>query len=299
MLRMALGPTSALPTAAPAAATPPQAKPPLPGPDDATLLALARARPELAWPADRDISRAYNAHATNTRHDLGAALAADYDWLEGDVSFADGRAVMRHRAGDHVDLDLERWVQVVATSGRGAKFDVKDPAALPDVLDLARRAGIPAHRLIFNVTGLPAPELRAIRGAFPDSIINLSPVSDADLTLADLTELQVAARIVGGRIMFPIRIDLFGTGVLNSLKPLGRVAIWNQPQLWNPRRDEQARLRATGVDGMIDLREPQGVKEIIQSAVVGGAAKVFGWNAVHKALDAVGILDRANAIIRR
>ena len=263
---------------------------PIGSPDDAALLALARARPELAWPDGRDIALAQNAHATNTRHQLAEALRGAFDWMEGDVSIEAGRPVMRHSTGDPVDLDLDRWVQLVATSGRGAKFDLKDRAALPAVLDLAMRAGIPQHRLIFNVGALPAASLHTIRRSFPDAIINLSPVSDADLTPADTAELQVAARIVGGRIMFPIRIDLLTPGVVAALRPFGRVAIWNQPQLWKPRFDERERLRVQGVDGMIDLREPRDAKEWVQAAVVGGAARVFGWGPVHKALDAVGLL---------
>lgn len=261
-----------------------------PGLDDAALLALARARPDLAWPADRDIAHARNAHVSNTRVELEAALRGEYDWIEGDVSMLDGRPVMRHAQKDAVDLDLETWVRVLAESGRGAKFDVKDREALPAVLELSARAGIPAHRLIFNVTNLSVPELHSIRRAFPDAIVNLSPVSDADLSDSDLLALQVAARIVGGRVMFPIRIDLLTDGVVQALRPFGRVAIWNTPQLWNPRRDEHARLRARGVDGMIDLREPAGVKEHVYSTALGGLAKLFGWGPVHRALDAVGLL---------
>lgn len=259
-------------------------------PDDPTLDGLARARPELAWPAGRDISLGQNAHITDTRAQLAEGLRGDFDWLEGDVSIQDGRPVMRHRSGDRVDLLLDRWVDIVAASGRGAKFDVKDAAALPAVLELAARAGIPQHRLIFNVTRLPPEGLQAIRRAFPDAIVNLSPVSDADLTPADLAELQVAARLVGGNVMFPIRLDLLTPDVVSALRPFGRVAIWNQPQLWDPRPDERTRLRAQGVDGIIDLREPAGAREWVQATVVGGAAHVFGWGPVHKALDALGIL---------
>ncbi len=262
-------------------------------PDDAALQVLAGARPELAWPLGRDIALAQNAHYTNTRAQLSAALVGDYDWMEGDVAIQDGVPVMRHRIGDQVDLDLATWLRHVAKSGRGAKIDVKDPGALPAVLELARRSGIPQHRLIFNVTLLPPEALQAIRRAFPDAIINLSPIADADLTPADLVELQVAARIVGGRIMFPIRIDLLTPEVLGALRPFGRVAIWNTPQLWNPRRDERTRLRTQGVDGMVDLRAPSGIEQRVQSALASGAAAVFGWDAVHKALDAVGMFEQA------
>lgn len=261
-------------------------------PDDATLLALAAARPELAWPAGRDIALAQNAHYTNTRAQVAAALVGDYDWMEGDVAVQGGIAVMRHRLGDQVDLDLATWFRLVAASGRGAKLDVKDPDALPAVLELARRSGIPQHRLIFNVTLLPPDQLQRIRRAFPDAIINLSPIADMDLSPADLAELQAAARVVGGRVMFPVRLDLLTPAVLAALRPFGRVAIWNTPQLWNPRRDERTRLRTQGVDGTIDLRAPSGIEQRLQSALIGGASHVLGWDAVHRALDALGILDR-------
>ena len=258
--------------------------------DDAALHALALARPELAWPVGRDIALAQNAHYTNTRAELAAALGSDFDWMEGDVAMQGGAPVLQHRSGDRVDLDLASWIGLVAASGRGAKLDIKDPDALPAVLELARRSGIPEHRLIFNVTLLPPESLQLIRRAFPGAIINLSPVSDADLTPADLAALQVAARIAGGPIMFPIRIDLLTPAVMAALRPFGRVAIWNTPQLWNPRPDERARLRSVGVDGMIDLRAPSGAEQRIQSVLVGGAARIFGWDPVHRALDALGIL---------
>lgn len=270
-------------------ASPPVGARPVGAHGDAALLALAIARPELAWPLGRDISLARNAHYTNTRNEFATALRGDFDWVEGDVAMVGGVPVMRHRLGDHADLDLARWVQVVARSGRGAKIDVKDAEALPAVLELARRSGIPQHRLIFNVTSLPPASLLAIRRVFPDAIINLSPVADTDLTPSDIAELQVAARIAGGRIMFPIRIDLLTPAVVAALRPYGRVAIWNTPQLWDPRPDERDRLRAQGIDGMIDLREPVGIEQQLQSAVIGGVARLFGWDPVHRALDAVGI----------
>lgn len=262
-----------------------------PGTDDASLLALAHTRPDLAWPVDRDISLSSNAHVTNTREELAGALRSDHDWFEGDVGMLGGRVVMRHDAGDPVvDLDLESWLRVVAASGRGAKVDIKDQSALPQVLELVRRSGIPEGRIMFNVGLWPTPKLRSIRDAFPGAIIDLSPTADAGLTAADITRLQVTSRIVGGPLMFPIRVDLVDEGVVRALRPFGRIAVWNSPGLTNPSRDDPERLRAMGVEGMIDLREPEGMAQRVTAAATGAAAHLFGWDAVHSALDALGLL---------
>jgi len=255
-----------------------------------SLLALARARPELAWPAGADIANAHNAHYTNTLAQMAAALMGDHNWLEGDVALIDGTPVMRHDGRQRVELTLEQWLQVAAASGRGAKVEVKDRAALPQVLELVRRSGIPQHRLIFNIGPGPASNLLLIRQHFRDAIINVAPEADAHLTSADIVQLQVAARIAGGRIMFPLRIDTVDEAVVAALRPLGRVAIWNSPELWIPREDDVQRLRAMGVDGMIDLRDAANAWQRIQAAAVAGATHVFGWDAVHTALDAVGWL---------
>lgn len=262
-----------------------------PASTDAELRALARARPELEWVPGRDIASARNAHATNTRAELAEALLGDYDWLEADVRLgAAGLPVMQHARRDPVELDLRRWLAVTNPSGRGLKLDVKERAALPLVIDAVRDSGVDEHRLIMNVGAWPAPELASIRRAFPAAIINISPASDADLTSSDLVQLQVAARIVGGPVMFPIREDLLDAGVVHALRPYGRVAAWNAPALTNPDGGSVQRLRSLGVDGMIDLREPRDGLELLQSTLTGVAARAFGWDAVHRALDAVGLL---------
>ncbi len=262
-------------------------------PDDAALLALACARPDLAWPTGRDIAVARNAHLTNTRQELVDALRSESDWLEGDVGMHDGQPVMRHAPGDAVDLTLERWLRIVATSGRGAKLDLKDADALPSMLRAIRAADIPEHRLIINVEVLPVEQLRSIRRAFPKAIVNLSPVADADLTDMELVALQSAADVVRGNLMFPIRIDLMSADVVRALRPFGRIAVWNEPRLWNPSPNDTACLRAMGVNGMVDLREPRGLAARAQAAIAGTAVKLFGWDAVHRALEAIGYLRAA------
>ena len=259
--------------------------------DDAELRALARAHPELAWPEGADIAKARNAHEANTREELTHALQGSYDFLEVDVRVNDqGVAVLQHDTGAKVDLTLEQFLSIVAPSGRGVKFDLKERAALPHVLELAHRSGIPQHRLIFNVGAWPANELRTIRFNFPGAWLNISPKSDNELTASDLMRLQVAARTVGGPVMFPIRHDLVSPGIVHALQPYGRIAVWNIPGITDPRSDETQRLRAIGVDGMIDMREPQSWERISTKAL-HVAASMFGWQPVQDVLDAVGIFS--------
>lgn len=259
------------------------------GPDDAQLRALALARPELAWDPRADISAARNWHASNTREQLAAGLRSESNWLEVDVRVdGSGRAVLQHDADAPIELSVEQFLSIVGPSGRGAKFDVKEREALPLVLDLARRSGIPQQRLLFNVGAWPAPMLRTIRSDFPDSIVNISPVSDGDLTGSDLAQLQVAARIVGGQVMFPLRHELVTPGVVNALRPYGRIAVWNVPGITNPGARDEAKLRAMGVDGMIDLREPTGAREYATSGAIRVAASLVGWGPIDQALEALG-----------
>lgn len=269
---------------APAAAVAPT------GVSDAQLQALARLRPDLAWRYGRDISFARNAHITDTRLQLRDALLGEYDWLEADVRAGANGPVAQHVKKDVVDLDLATWLRIVMPSGRGIKLDVKEIEALPGVLELVRRAGVPQHRLIMNIPPWPPETLLRVRRAFPRAIINLTPASDTDLTPQDIVELQVAARIVGGRIMFPIRQDLVTREVIRALKPFGRIAIWNAPELTTPEWLDQLQLRLMGVDGMIDLREPRTTRDHVSTAAVRVATKLFGWNAVYDVLDAVGLL---------
>jgi hypothetical protein len=252
---------------------------------------LSRSRPDLAWRYGTDISVARNAHATNTREELAEALAGEFDWLEADVRLgSDGAPVLQHRLKDQVGLPLAQWLDFAMPSGRGIKLDVKEPEALPAVIEAVRRAGVPQQRLIMNVYPGPTEQLLAVRRAFPRAIINVSPVSDTDLTPADIVELQVTARLLGGPIMFPIRHDLITREAVRALRPFGRVAVWNTPELTNPSPWTPLELRLLGVDGMIDLREAVTRRDRLSTTLVSVGAKLFGWNAVYDVLDAVGLL---------
>lgn len=260
-------------------------------PSDHELRVLSRTRPDLAWHYGTDISVARNAHATNSREELADALRGEFDWLEADVRVgSDGVAVLKHRVQDHADLPLAAWLGFTVPSGRGLKLDVKEPEALPAVIEAVRRAGVPQHRLIMNIYPGPTEQLLAVRRAFPRAIINVSPVSDTDLTPRDIVELQVTARLLGGLIMFPIRHDLVTREVVRALRPFGRIAVWNTPELTDPSPWTPLELRLMGVDGMIDLREPVSRRDRISTTLVSVGAKLFGWNAVYDVLDAVGLL---------
>lgn len=218
---------------------------------------LASAPTRHRVPSGRDIATARNAHATNTFHELEQALEGDFDWFEGDVRLVGDTAVMAHGAHDQGGLNLRDWVAIVSASGRGMKFDVKDPAALDSVLAAVGAERIPDHRLILNVgvgpDGVSDAQLRQARRAHPEAIINLS-VSEPGM---HVPELARRARLVSsGPVMFPIEIDEVTPAVVEQLRAHGRIAVWNDPDE-HPVTDvarESSRLRRLGADGMIDLR---------------------------------------------
>lgn len=275
-------------TTGPAAPGPTGAHPTVPD----ELLRLAHARPDLAWRPGTDIAFARNAHVTNTRAELAAALRSDANFLEGDVRpRPDGTPEMRHDKEGQADLSLREWLAVAGASGRGVKVEIKDASSLTAVLDDLAHSGIPDERLIINVSLLRADRLQQIRRAHPRAIINLSPPSHHTYSAATVLRMQLAARSVGGNVMFPLRLDLVDQGVVQALKPYGRVAIWNSPQLRNPSAHDEARMRAMGVDGMIDLLEPQGLREHLESGGLRIAGLLLGWDRVLGMLDGAGLLD--------
>jgi len=260
---------------------------------DPTLLALARARPDLAWNPLNDIAVARNAHITNTREQLTAALQGEYDWLEGDISVDDhGRAVLHHPGRDSIDFTLGQWLTVVAASGRGAKLDLKTPHAIAPALDALERSHIPHARIIINIQPWlgSGPALFEIRRRFPTAIINITPRGTARVSDAELGAVQLAARIVGGRVMFPIRQDLMSSRIVAALRPMGLVAAWNAPELTDPQPSDVAHLRALGVNGTIDLRDPESPRQRVLSFVIGAFASALGWNAVQAALESLHVL---------
>lgn len=250
-----------------------------------SLLALAAARPDLAWPEGRDISAARAAHATNAPEELAAALAGEHDFLEGDVRIdAHGRVVMSHNPGAPRILTLDEWLVVGLRSGRGLKLDFKDAAAIVPAVHRAARMGVPSHRFLVNVTVqgergsvVSLDQLREVRRVYPDVLVNIS-VCAGRYDERTLERMARWARAAKGPTMFPLRHDLVTHEVVRRVRPFGRVAIWNEPALSSPACIERAsrRLRAMGVDGMIDLR-PGARVERVARPLVRVLTRTFGW----------------------
>ncbi|RCK81425.1 MAG: hypothetical protein OZSIB_2294 [Candidatus Ozemobacter sibiricus] len=256
----------------------------------AELLALARARPDLAWPPGRDIARARNAHRTNTYGELKAALSGPYDWLECDVRLegplrdhlpipGERRPITAHDPYQTNGLLFEDWVKIANASGRGLKLDFKANAAIAPCIALLQKEGVDPRRLIMNI-GIPDPgpgqagdrpgalrtqpvsddRLTAIRRAFPQCLINLSPgvqttTPDGHYTARQVDQMIRYARAAGPPVMFPLRAEMVTREIVQALKPYGKIAIWNSPSTYHPAdvEAEIRKFREWGVDGMIDI----------------------------------------------
>jgi hypothetical protein len=237
------------------------------------LLQLAAGRPQDAWLPGTDISLGRNAHKTNTPYEIGQALLGDFNFLEGDVrQEADGTIVMAHDRGALDGLSLAEWLDVGMASGRGLKLDIKESRAIMPAVLMAKAAGVPDDRLIINVTATGVPDadvslaqLRAIRTIYPGAVVNLSP-GNASYPPTLMRTLARLAQIVGPPVMFPLRWDLVGPNIVSALRPYGRIAIWNLP-LIVPRNipAATAKLRAMGVDGMIDLNHNDSVSSLVET----------------------------------
>lgn len=250
-------------------------RPALPPAALSDLVKLARTT-RVPGGSDNTLSRARNAHRTNTPAELAAALRGPYDFLEGDVflehrlRWLPGEAVMDHDPQKADGMTLDEWLAVGAASGRGLKLDIKQAAAIPEVIRRVKAHGIPAQRLILNVQ-LPGGGLarlfdpllkltpddrdfQALRAAFPGATIALTP--QAPYTPEVLAAAVKQARRLGGPVMFPLRAELITPAVVAALAPAGRIAAWNDPKTYAPRdlAAERRRLQGLGVDGMIDLR---------------------------------------------
>lgn len=231
----------------------------------ASLTALARStRAARGWnPAQNDLTTGRNAHRTNTLDEMRAGLEGDHNWLEGDLRVrADGTLVLSHDA-DKTDrgLTLDEWLRIGGASERGLKIDVKEPAALPGLLDAIAASGVPDGRIMLNVAGVSEREVREMRERFPDAWLALNPaLSGHGYRDEDLEEVGRLADAAGGRIAFPVRWDCVDDRVIAALKPHGKVSIWTDNSQGTPDNTEaeRSRLIERGVDGVIDLGPPQG-----------------------------------------
>ncbi len=235
---------------------------PNPVPALATLATLAANAPadQRFTPGDHP-STIRNAHYANTRAQLGYALAGPYNSVEGDVRVRNGIPVMQHDDDAAHDLTFEQWALLGARGGKHLRIDIKEPAALAQVSETLERLGIPAGAVTFNVglatpfsKGLSVDSIRALRGRFPTSWITLNlplPLGPGYLLAAR------AARAIGGdRLGVAVMAGLVHRGDIELLRrSFAAVNAWNLPLLGDPDVAAMtAKLRAIGVNGMIDLR---------------------------------------------
>jgi glycerophosphoryl diester phosphodiesterase len=281
-----------------------------PGPEQ--LEQAARATRERAWdPASDDLTTARNAHHSNTPAEMLEALEGDHDWLEGDLRVDDaGTLVMAHDSDQEASgLTLEQWLAVGAAGERGMKVDVKEDAAIPELLDALEASGIPDGRLMINVQAGQVDEatVRAMRERFPDAWLALNPRSREGRGYAaqDLREVTDLADAAGGRVAFPIRWDIASDEAIQTLEAHGKVSIWTSAAQGTPDdRDAETRaLRERGVEGVIDLGDPQTrwqrvqerLLDIWESDQVRGARDVLrtGWDVAGTTIEIADSVRRA------
>ncbi|MCB0878068.1 MAG: DUF2181 domain-containing protein [Thermoleophilia bacterium] len=225
---------------------------------------------EHGWdPANDDLTKAKNAHRTNTAREMREAIDEGYNWFEGDLRMTDdGTPVMAHDSDNKGDgLTLDEWLAIGDSSERGMKVDVKEAEAIPKLLDALERSGIPDGRIMINVAAgqVDSTAVQRIRERFPDAWLALNPTiregrgySDADLR--QITDMADAA---GGRVTFPIRWDIASDKAITALAPHGKVSIWTAKSHGTPDNRGRAThdLRSRGVEGVIDLGDPLSLKE--------------------------------------
>lgn len=203
-----------------------------------------------------------NAHYANTRSQLAFALSGPYNTVEGDLRMRDGVPVMQHDDISRRDLTFEQWAILVHRAGKHLRMDFKEATALAPVEAILRRLGIPDDVLTFNVSAalpwseghVPVDDVVALRAHHPGSWITIN------LAVPDGPVYRYAACVA--RRLGPERL---GTTVLAGFvnEPEIRrlrsafefVNAWNVPSLKAlDIATESARLRAIGVNGMLDLR---------------------------------------------
>ena len=236
---------------------------PNPAPSLARLAALAAAAPPaLRFPSGAHPSAIANAHYTNTRAQLAFALAGPYNSVEGDVRMSGGRPVMAHDSGGAADLTFEQWALLASRAGKHLRIDLKEASALPEVAATLERLGVDSGTVTFNVgvlapwgsASVPVETIRALRARFPKSWVTLNlplPVGPGFVLAA-----SVARQLGPERLGVAITAGLAHARDVRYLRRhFAVVNAWNMPQLGDPDVPAlTARLRAMGVNGMVDLR---------------------------------------------
>jgi hypothetical protein len=229
--------------------------------DDAGLLARAQAHPEWAFPRGGQLAQAHNAHYADTRSQLAYALENDYNSIECDVRLRSGVPVLAHDSSAPSDLTFEAWARALAASGRMARIDLMEASAIPAVLEIVDRLGIPHDRITFNVSvdapwspaNVSVARLKELRARYPEAWITMNmPLP----TRIGTWLLARAGRAIGGKVAGTLTDPLVSAALVHSLQKGAAVDVWNEPRVWQPAdvAAEEQRLRALGVDGMVDLR---------------------------------------------
>ncbi len=230
-----------------------------------------RVGPDHPWSNGYSLEGTTNAHRTNTPEEMEKALRGDADWLEGDVRMGqDGRPVMAHDK-DAEGLSLQEWLEIGGESGRGLKIEIKEPEHTREVLEEARRSGVPGDRLMFN---LSAGEMEKwgpeIRRQFPDAILAMS-VPGGELTPEKLDRVMAQADGLDGRrdghydsrLAFVLKETQVSDEALRRLEPVAPISVWNDPGVALPFDTPPSQriqdLKDRGVTGVIDIRKDDSV----------------------------------------
>jgi hypothetical protein len=236
---------------------------PNPVPSLAQLEQLAlHASPRYRFTPGSPPSSMHNAHYGNTRTQLAYALAGPYNSVEGDVRMRDGIPVMQHDRNHPHDLTFEQWATLMATAGRHMRIDMKEHETLAPVIEIVERLHVPQGSMTFNVgAGLPgtpanesAATIRALRARFPGSWFSIN----IPIPFGPVYELAAhIGRTIGGeRLGITVTAGYVSARDVRKLRSVFEyVNAWNIPQ-FKPIdiASETTRLRAMGVNGMIDLR---------------------------------------------
>ena len=142
------------------------------------------------------------------------------------------------------------------------RIDLKEARAIPQVAATLARIGVPSGSVTFNV-GVLNPmssatasieTIQLLRQQFPDAWVTLNlPVP---LGPGYLLASRIARQLGGRRLGVAITAGLAHAGDVRLLRRSFEVVnAWNVPQLGlNDSAAMVAKLRAMGVNGMIDLR---------------------------------------------
>lgn len=249
---------------------------------------------ELEWFAGRPLSEAKNAHRTNTKDQMEEALKGDHSFLEGDLRATinpphepEMRHDPGHESGDN--LTLREWLEIGKRSGRGLKVDVKEGTQIPKLLEECEKVGVDPGKLMFNLGEANMDQYGAeIRKRFPQAILAFNPPATPE-GLAHATK-QAAA--LGKPYTFVMKDSDLTPENIKQLEASGPVSVWNSPGGSDSEvKALEAKLRAQGVSGVIDLRPGMDLGEKIEF----GLDKAQGYvnDGLEKGKDVLGGIANA------